>query len=243
MFMEARKMVSIPEYLDPTLEAINKAIESEQELRTSKNIGFGEIGHECSLYLWNKIHCDEPEINSAESLRRMRNGQRDEVAMAEDLRKVPGVVLYTNDPNRGNKQYKVDFLDGRLTGRLDGVIIGIIQAPKTYHTWEHKAVDEKKFNVLQKEKDLKKWNPKYNAQVHLGMLGSDLDRAYFTVSTPGLRQVTALRVSLEKEYAKSMINKAERIIEAKTAPEKIGGADYYICKICRFYNKCHGVNK
>lgn len=234
-------MVAIPDILDPTLLAIDQAIEAEQEPYNSKNIGFGEIGHECSRYLWYKINTDIVEINTAESLRRMRNGQSDEAAMAEDLRKVEGITLYTNDPNRDNKQYKVDFLDGRLTGRLDGVIIGLIQAPKTFHTWEHKSVEEKKFNEIQKTKDLPAWNQKYNAQVHLGMLGSELDRCYFTISTPGLRKVTALRISLQKEYAQSMINKAERIIEAKQEPERVGGPDYYICKMCRFHDICHGV--
>ncbi len=236
-------MVEIPDRADPTLDAVNAAIEAEQEPYASKNIGFGEIGHECSRYLWYKINSSEGETFTADTLRIFRNGHNDEAAMASDLRKVKGITLYTHDPERENKQYKFDFLGGRFTGRLDGVIVGLLQAPKTPHVWEHKSTNEKKFKELQKVQTLAKWDEKYNAQAHLGMYAADLDRHYLTVSSPGLRNVTSVRTELNKEYAKGLISKAERIINAKTPPEKIGGADWYVCKNCRFYNTCHGENK
>lgn len=236
-------MVEVPEILDPTLDAINAAIEAEQKPYTSKNIGFGEIGHECSRYLWYKINTDIPEIFESGTLRIFRNGHKDEATMAEDLRKVQGITLFTNDAKRENKQYKFDFLDGRLTGRLDGVIVGLLQSPKTPHVWEHKSVNEKKFKEIQKIGTIKVWDEKYNAQAHLVMFGAELERHYLTVSTPGLRTITSVRTELNKNYAEGLIQKAERIINAKTPPEKIGGPDYFMCKFCRFYNTCHGENK
>lgn len=233
-------MVLIPEREDPTLAAVNASLEKEQSPYASKNIGFGEIGHECSRYLWYKINSEIPETFEAGTLRIFRNGHADETAMAADLRKVEEVVLYTHDPNRDNKQYKFDALNGRLTGRLDGVIVGLAQAPKTPHVWEHKSTNEKKFNELLKKKSLKDWDLKYYAQAQMNMLYSELDRHYMTVSTPGLRQVTSIRTELDKEYAKALTLKAKRIIEAKEPPERIGGPDWYACKFCRFYGECHG---
>ena len=234
-------MSLIPECSDQSLDAVNSAIESEQSPRASKNIGFGDIGHECNRYLWYKINVEEPEVFSADTLRIFRNGHEDEAAMARDLRKVEGIELYTNDPDRDNKQYKYDFLEGRLTGRLDGVIAGLKQAPKTPHIWEHKSVNEKKFKELQKVQDLNKWDEKYAAQAHLCMYAADLDRHYLTVSTPGLRKVTSLRTELNAEYAKGLVSKAKRIIESKTEPERIGDKTWYKCQYCRFKERCHGI--
>lgn len=232
-------MVLIPDKSDPTLAAVDSALESEQTSYVSKNIGFGEIGHDCSRYLWYKINVDEPEIFNAGTLRIFRNGHEDEAKMAEDLRRVRGIELYTHDPERNNKQFKFDNLDGRLTGRLDGVIVGLKQAPKTPHIWEHKSCNDKKFDALIKVGGLKEWDIKYYAQAQSNMYHAELDRHYMTVSTPGLRRVTSVRTELDKEYAESLVAKAKRIIEAKEPPERIGGPDWYACKYCRFYERCH----
>jgi hypothetical protein len=166
-----------------------------------------------------------------------------ESAMASDLRKIEGITLYTNDPERENKQYKFDLLGGRLTGRLDGVIVGLLQSPKTPHIWEHKNVNEKKFKELQKLKSIKGWDERYSAQAHLGMFAAELDRHYLTVSVPGLRDVYSVRSKIDVNYAEGLISKAERIIKAKEPPERIGGPDWFQCKYCRFYNTCHGKKK
>ena len=234
-------MVALPEISDPTLDAVNAAIEAEQSPYASKNIGFGLIGHECSRHIWYKVNINEPETFEHGTLRIFRNGHVDEAAMAEDLRKVQGITLYTHDPERENKQYKYDFLDGRLTGRLDGVIVGLIQAPKTPHVWEHKSVNEKKFKELQKVGSIALWDEVYNAQAHLGMFAAELDRHYLTVSTPGLRSVASVRTELNVGYAEGLVSKAKRIIEAKEPPERIGDKTWYKCKYCRFFERCHGT--
>ncbi len=153
-------MVDLAEFInptDPTLDAINAALEKAQEPRTSKNIGFGAIGHPCRLKLFNDINATEGEMFSEKTLRIFRNGHKDEDLMASDLRMVDGIELHTHDPNREGKQYKLDALGGRLTGRLDGAIKGLKQAPKTWHIWEHKSVNDKKFDLLEKLK-IKKYD-------------------------------------------------------------------------------------
>lgn len=233
-------MVVIPPREDPTISAINAEIEAEQSPHVSKNIGFGEIGHSCSRYLWYKINTDEAEVFNADTLRIFRNGHEDEAAMARDLRKVKGIELYTHDPERDNKQHKFESLGGRFTGRLDGVILGLIQAPKTPHLWENKICNDKAFDALLKNPVLKEWDYKYYCQVQSGMLHAELDRYYMTIGTPGLRRVTSLRGELDKAFAESLVDKAKRIIEAKEPPERIGGADWFECRKCRFHGICHG---
>ncbi len=236
-------MAALPPRQDPTLDAVNSALEAEQSPYVSKNIGFGEIGHECSRHLWYKINLEQAEVFNSDTLRIFRNGHDDEAAMARDLRKVEGIALYTHDPDRDNKQYKFDSLGGRFTGRLDGVIVGLLQAPKTPHIWEHKAVNDKKFEALIKNPVLKDWDIKYYAQAQSAMLHAELDRHYLTVSTPGLRRVTSVRTELDKDYATSLVDKARRIIEAKEPPERIGDETWYQCRYCRFHDVCHNKGK
>ena len=220
-------MVQVPDRPDPTLDAVNAYMESVQDqYPPSGNIGFGEIG-KCERYIWSKVNAVLPEKYTHETLRIFRGGHSDESLMASDLRRVEGITLYTHDPSRGeNKQYKYDFLDGRLTGRLDGVIVGLLQSPETPHIWEHKAVNELKFKKLHKaktefgEKDaLREWDATYFAQAQMNMLGAELDRHYLTVSTPGVRQVISCRTELNKDVALALIEKAKRILSAKQPPE------------------------
>lgn len=246
-------MVDLTEFLnkpDPTLEAVNAALENGQEPRTSKNIGFGAIGHPCRLKIYNDINTDIPEVFKADTLRIFRNGHLDEATMASELRLLDGIELHTHDPNRGGKQYKLDNLGGRLTGRLDGVIKGLKQAPATWHVWEHKSVNQKKFDKLEKLKvqhgekqALKIWDEVYYAQAQMNMFHAELDRHYLTVSTPGVRVVTSCRTELDGGYAEMLIRKAEHIINAKNPPERISNnPEDFICKFCRWREKCHGLH-
>lgn len=233
---------------DPTLDALNKILESEQQLRTSKNIGFGAIGHECRRKIQYDINSEEPEIFTAETLRIFRNGHNDEALMIADLLKIPGIELHYKDPDRDNKQYKLDALGGRFTGRLDGVIKGIIQAPTTFHVYEHKSVNDKKFDKLDKlkiklgEKEaLREWDMVYFSQAQSAMKYTDLDRHYMTVSTPGLRRVTSVRTNYDKGFADSLERKAATIINAKEPLERISeDREYFTCKFCRHREMCHG---
>ncbi len=239
-------MAKIPTYRDPTIEDIQQKIVDSQELMSSKNIGFGVIGEKCNRKLWYNINNDETEKFSHETLRIFRNGHRDEAVMAEELRLVDGIELHTHDPNRGNKQYKLDDFDGRFTGRLDGVIRGLKQSPKKWHVWEHKSVKDEKFDKLIQliielgEKNaLEKWNFVYYCQAQSNMKYSDLDSHYMTVSTPGLRRVTGLRTELDIKFADALSMKAKRIINAKEPPER---NKTHECNWCRWKDICLNEN-
>lgn len=244
-------MVAIPVRAeDPTLEALDAILKSEQRPYVSKNIGFGVIGEECGRKIWYKINSTEPEIFEANTLRIFRNGHSDESAMAEDLRKIEGIELHTHDPNRGNKQYKLDALGGRFTGRLDGMIRGLKQAPSAWHVWEHKSTNEKKFNELKKciekhgiKNALENWDVIYFSQAQSNMLHSGVDRHYLTCGTPGLRQVISVRTNLDGPYAMALVDKAEKIINSAVPPARISEKpDWFQCRFCSFRDECHGKN-
>lgn len=240
-------MVKIDYQRDPTLDALDHILEAEQAVYVSKNIGFGVIGEPCARKIWYNINATEGERFTADTLRIFRNGHSDEAIMAADLRKIPGIELHTHDPNRGGKQYKMDDLNGRFTGRLDGVIKGIIQAPVTYCVWEHKSVKDSKFQELLdiklkfgEKQSLSEWNTIYYAQAQCNMKYSELSRHYMTVSAPGIRKITSIRTEFNKDYADALTMKAKRIIDATIPPERMGKKESQMCKWCHHRDKCHG---
>lgn len=254
-------MVDLNQFLnqpDPTLLAIDQALVDEQDVWSSNNIGFGMIGEPCSRSIWYSINLNKPEWHSADKLRIFRNGHREEAMMADDLRKVPGIELHTHDPARDNKQYKMEDLNGRFQGRLDGLIRGLIQAPAYFHTWEAKCQEDKYFNKIEKLKTqyndndaLHKYNPKYYAQVQCGIKYANLQlkqfapitRGYMTICTPGLRRVTSLRIEYKKAFADAMTDKAARIISSKEPMERISNdPENFQCRLCRHREVCHGKN-
>lgn len=236
-------MVEIPERGDPTLAAIDKILEDETNGQPKRRyIGASSIGDPCARKLWYRYHTDLPETFDAETIRKFNDGHRCEDVMADLLRRVPGVQLWTHDEKTG-EQY--GFEDGPFSGHYDGIVLGLLQAPKAPAIWEHKATDTKKFETLKKLKAidektaLRDWSAVYYAQAVVYMHKAELTRHYLTVSTPGLRDYVSVRTEENPAMAEALIMKAKRIAAAKTPPERIGGPDYWLCKWCSFYGECH----
>lgn len=235
-------MVFIPERGDPTLRAIDEILEKETNSQPKrKYIGASSLG-DCARKLWYRYHTDIKETFDAPTIRRFNDGHRVEEVMAAHLRKVPGIQLWTHDEN--GKQF--GFKDGEIGGNCDGVILGLLQAPKTPHVWECKSTDEKKFVEFLKLREanektaLQKWNEIYYAQAIIYMEKMGIDRHYTTVCTPGMRNYASCRTEANPEMARALIEKGKRIASAKEPPERIGGPDWYACKWCSFYGVCHG---
>lgn len=238
-----------PQITDPTLAAVDAALVARQQDQPKRNyLGASSIGDSCSRKLWYRLHTDHKEVFDAPTLRRFDDGHRSEDIMAAWLRLVPGIQLWTHKEN-GFHQY--GFIDETLgplkfSGHYDGIILGLLEAPKTPSIWEHKSINEEKFKklkLLKKEHEksaLQKWDKVYYAQAVTYMDYEGLTRHYLTVSTPGLREYMSVRTNEDPIYAESLKLKAKRIINANEPPERIGGPDWYECKWCPFYEECHG---
>lgn len=229
---------------NPTLEAVDKIIEEESR----PSLGYmacGNIGEDCNRMLWySKRMCKQSRFN-AKTLRLFKDGHDQEALMAERLRKVKGVKLWTEDED--GKQFGVEFVGGHLKGYVDGVIVGLLEAPKTAHVWEHKCVGEQQYKKLCKlltehdEKNvLKIWNKKYYAQHILYMYGLELKRGFLTVSTPGGRDYVSVRTASNNKEAKQYIKKAKEIIFADTPPARISNdPTSFACRFCFYIDICH----
>jgi len=132
---------------------------------------------------------------------------------------------------------------------VDGVIRGLIQAPKQLHIWEHKCSAAKKFdeftNLLVKWGDkatLEQWNMQYFVQAQLNMHFMQIDRHYLTVALAGSRDVAACRTEYQPEVAQRYIDRVEAVLQAEKELARISEKpDYYVCRWCKFAGECHGT--
>lgn len=236
---------------DPTIEAIKAAVENVNNLqRPRPYLGMSAIGMDCERFLWGQFRWCLPAGGGfdAKSLLNFEDGHRTEDVMAERLRMVPGVELYTVDPSTG-KQFGFADHGGHFRGHIDGAIRGILQAPKAWHMWENKAseagpaaIDKLKAKVGEKQA-LAEWNPTYYAQAQLYMHYGQMERHYLTVASPGGRlPIATVRTNYSEQDAKRFIDKAERVIFSPEPLPKISeDAAFWKCKGCALAPQCHST--
>lgn len=236
---------------DPTLAAIDNALVLASKLEKARPyLGMSSIGESCSRKLWYRFRWAADETFDALSLKRFADGHASEDVQAARLRMVDGITLVTHDPDSG-KQIGYKDIEDHFKGHCDGNILGILQAPKTWHIWEHKAVAEKSITELEKikttygEKEaLKRWKPVYYAQAILYMHYNGFTRHYMTVSSPGGRHTVSIRTNADPAEAAVLIGKARRIVYAQNPPERISRTpDFFECKWCPFNELCWSMSQ
>jgi hypothetical protein len=232
---------------DPTINALYAHMEAiEQDKPKRSYLGASLIGNECVRQIWYKYNDYPCQPFSAKTLMNFEDGHRTEELTANRLRLIPEITLKTHDDN-GN-QMGFSALGGKFKGHWDGVITGILQAPKTPHIWECKASAYKKFNEFKAAKQkyndksvLENWNKNYHVQAQLYMHYSGLDRHYTTVAYAGGRDYLTCRTEYKEEVALRYIDRAEKIINADTEPPRISEKeDFFICRFCEYKDVCHG---
>jgi len=238
-------MVTIPQYKDPTLEAMKRICVEQGNKQTPRNyLGASLIGNPCSRQIWYAYKAYPKKPFEAETLWNFEDGHRTEDLIAARLRLLPNIELWTHDEQ--GKQFGFEYLGGKFKGHIDGVIRGLIQAPKALHIWENKCSAEKKYNEFQNAKvkygeknALKHWNENYFIQAQLYMRFFNIDRHYMTVAKAGGRDVDSCRTEYQPEIAEKAIDKADKIINAQSEPQRISeNADYFVCRFCDYAEIC-----
>jgi hypothetical protein len=232
---------------DETLEAVREKLRSLERSQPQRGyLGASSIGHPCerkSWYYYHMPHLRQP-LNDVGHLA-VNCGHRSEDVMAHYLRMVDGVELVTECDGQ-----QIGFSDfgGKFKGHIDGIIRGLIQAPKTVHVFEHKSANHKKFanfqNLKQKHGEkqvLQEWDIVYYGQAQIYMHYMELSRHYMTVSLAGVRDFDSCRTEYNKQYALNLIAKAKRVIEFENPPIRLSDKpDHWLCRFCDFAGECHG---
>lgn len=233
-------------HVDPTLDAADSALaeRARAESRAPRPyLGASAIGHSCDRKLWLQFRWALEQNLTAKSIKAIEDGHHAETIMAERLKLVPGIELFTEDD--GGQQFGFADLSGHFRGNLDGVIQGLKQSGKT-HVWEHKCVNQRKFDKLvalanaDESTALEQWDAVYYVQGQVYMHYFDLERHYLTCTSPGGREAISVRTKRDREVAEWARKRAEAIIFSDDVPPKIsespGCPD---CRWCDYASLCH----
>lgn len=210
-------------------------------------LGMSSIGDPCERKLWYSFRHAMVKQHSAETIKRFEDGHAGETLQAARLRLVPAIELHTQQAD--GSQFGFRMIGNHFSGHMDGAIYGLLQAPNTWHVWEHKQVGEKKFNELKKFKAavgekaaLEKWDETYHGQAVMYMHASGMSRHYLTCSTPGGRNTISVRTNKAPKKADALLAKAKRIITTDRPPARINeDPAWYVCKLCDYSPVCHGT--
>lgn len=242
-------MAAIPKPVprQPTIEAMDKAMEDAQDTTQRGYLGLSAIGHPCERHLFYSFRMAETRKLPASSLRAIEDGHASEAVMVKRLRMIPGVTLHDTDPDTKG-QIAVQAVGGHVRGHLDGAMLGVVEAPKTWHVFEAKAVNPEKFKKLQKliadkgeKQALAAWDDTYwhQAQAYMGLTG--MSRHMLVVASPGGRDYVSARTEFDTNAFSSLMQKAERIVQAAVPPLRMSeDPEFYLCGWCAYKGICHG---
>jgi hypothetical protein len=220
-----------------TLEAIDAATLRRAESGLRPHLGASLIGRPCERALWYTFRWATAPNHEPRMLRLFARGQREEDNLAALLR-AAGVTVHTVDPATGRQ---FSYSTGHFGGSMDGACVGLPDAPKTWHLLEFKTHSAKSFNELEKH-GVKAAKPEHWAQMQCYMAWAGLTRALYVAVCKDDDRLHLERIDAEPEEAKRLMDKAQRIIDAPTPPERISDdPSYYLCKWCEHHAICHGT--
>jgi len=237
---------------DPTLELIRSEIVVRQKQEKPREyIGASSIGDECARKLWYQLRMPQAaDTFDAATLMRFDDGHRTEALLIERMR-LAGLSVIDRDDT--GEQLRFSHCGGLIAGHIDGLVTGLVQAPKKTHIFEAKCVGDRVFSAFCKlrgtvfEKDvLRSWNMKYYVQAQLYMHfskqfhSSFIDRHYTIVASAGGRDMQSCRTEYDRETALRYIDRAERIAVADREPPRMSDKpDFWLCRMCQFNKECH----
>ncbi len=230
-------MALLPTIHSPTVEAIFSAYEADAMDGFRPHLGASIIGKECERALWLDFHWVTRQSHPGRLLRLFETGQREEDRLVANLRRIGATVLEV-DPETG-RQWKVAAHGGHFGGSLDGVALGLPEAPKTWHVCEFKTHNLKSFKEL-KAKGVREAKPQHHAQMQVYMFLTGMTRALYLAVCKDNDDLHAERIRIDRDDAERLIAKAGRIIFSDRPPTRIStDPSWWVCRFCSHHSLCH----
>lgn len=230
-------MVALPEQRQQTRDAIYAAYEAKAESGFRPHLGASLIGTDCTRALWYTFrHCTRASF-PGRILRLFETGQREESRLVANLR-ATGATVLDCDPDTG-RQWVLSTLNGHFGGSMDAVAHGILESPKKWHVCEFKTHGSKSFTQLKKD-GVQKSKPLHYAQMQTYMELSGMTRAMYIGVCKDTDELYIERINVNHDFAQSLIDKAEKIINANEPPRRISDDPcWFQCRFCDHAPVCH----
>ncbi|UYM16225.1 PD-(D/E)XK nuclease family protein [Endozoicomonas euniceicola] len=231
--------MKIPEEQNTTIKAIVKHYEDNQGATFRAHLGGSVIGRPCDRALWYSFRWATHVSHNGQLLRLFQTGHLAEERFVNDFRSI-GIKVFETDPQTGT-QFRVGACNGHFGGSFDGVGIGFVEAPKTWHLIEMKTHNDKSFNTLLK-KGVRDAKPEHFIQMqsYMFLAKPQLLRAFYIAVNKNNDALYGERIKLDQDIGKATINRAQAIIASDRPLKKIStDPSWYLCKFCDHHAICH----
>ena len=222
---------------NPIVEAIYAAWKKRGDSEPGRRyLGASICGHECDRYLWLHFRGAASEDWEGRMYRLFDRGKREEAVFANDLRAI-GMQVWEIDTETG-LQFEVSAFGGHFSGHLDGMARGVPGAEKTTHVLEFKTHNDASFRKLA-QAGVRSSKPMHFAQMQVYMGLTKLTRALYVAVNKDTDELYAERVEFDREYARSVMRRAKRIIESAEPPDRCASRETdFRCKLCNYFKCC-----
>ena len=198
------------------------------------HLGASLIGKRCERELWYSFRWCFTAAFEGRMLRLFETGQLEEARVVNNLRAIGATVHEVDEDSK--RQWWFGDHGGHFSGSLDGVVLGIPEAPETWHLLEIKTHSEKSFLEL-KRIGVQMAKPQHLAQMRVYLGWAKLTRALYFAVCKNTDELYTERVPADAMAFESLRAKALRIIEA-CEPDDVTRADD--CTCCDAREVCEG---
>lgn len=192
-------------------------------------LGASAIGHPCDRYLWNTYNKVEGSPRSARTQRILDTGKALESLVVDWLRATGKVSIDTTPPMMFDAEFPF------FGGNVDGVLT----YRKARYVLEIKTAKASEYNKASKH-GVFSWHQSYfnQAQAYMGLSG--IPRCVFVVLNKDTSEVYSEVIEFNPMAFEALRARAKWVSEVKEKPKLPFTAAYYLCKMCRYYEGCHG---
>jgi hypothetical protein len=207
--------------------------------RPSRRLGASQIGQECERRLWYGFRWATGGEKFDGRMQRLFNrGHREEAVFVAELRGI-GCTVHDIDPSTG-EQFTFKGVGGHLVAKIDGVALGVPEAPKTWHVVGFKTINAKGHALLVKN-GLAEAKPEHVAQNQIEMHLAQLERTLYLSANKDTDELYAERLRRDPAVGEALEAKAARVIYApEPGPGISTDAAHFKCKFCPAAQLCHG---
>lgn len=216
-----------------TLTAIQRALEAGHDDWESVGVPAGDVGVECDRALWLAFRrTSAPETIDWRKRRIFERGNIEEERLLDLLRAIDCEVY--------GQQDRVRAAGGHLRGKIDGLVDGLPDAPKTTHVVECKSMKASVFAEVHKH-GVRKAKPDHFATFQFYMHGLGLSRVLYMCSNKDNEDLHLERVEYDADFAMRAVARVERVIQMPEPPSRLcSKRDDFRGLFCRQAAVCWG---
>ena len=226
-------MAPIPPMQLATLTAMQRALESGDDDWESVGVPAGDVGVECDRALWLAFRrTSAPETIDWRKRRIFERGQIEEERLLDLLRAIDCEVY--------GQQDRVRAAGGHLRGKIDGLVMGLPDAPKTEHIVECKSMKDSVFVEVHRH-GVRKAKPEHWATFQFYLYAKGLTRVLYMASNKDTEDLHLERVEYDPDWAIRAVARIERVIQMPEPPTRLcSKRDDFRGMFCRQAAVCWG---